>query len=310
MEKGNKIRFIVWGFIWIIILVASSCGIYSYYNGYGKSGKLRKELMPIITEFNNLIALEQYKKAGVKVEASLINNGIKVIFNTSMSNLTFTFDYEIVEDEKVLHTKYNKVDESTGVLVVTSMFDAVSLINNHYEGDLFERFGYGDLYNTSIKQGGKIIVDSNTTHAYININTTLLDTITDEVLDTLYIKEEDITSINENLKDDGVFTFTKSETKLFVETTGNKYILYLRNGKYDNNLYKSIKSIINSLEVDNNIKEEFEHSYPMINNSTEFGHYIITIDADVSTMSFFDKKDNVVKIEIIKEKSGEISEIS
>ena len=303
MEKGNKIRFIFWGFIWIIVLVASAYGFYSYYNGYGKSGKLRKELMPIVDTFNDLNELEKYKKANVEVEASLMKNGIKVIFNTSLANLTFVFNYETVEGEKVLHTKYNKVDESTGTIIVTSMFDAVSVVNNHREGDLFDKFGYGDLYNTTVKQGGKIVVDSNTTHAYINISTTLLDEITDEVLDTLFIKEDDIVSINDDLKNNGLFTYTKANTKVFVESTNDKYILYIRSGNYDDNLYKSIKAVINTLDFEGTIKEEFDHSYPMINTSTEFGHYVITLDTDVSTISFFDQKDKVIKIEILKEKS-------
>ena len=307
MEKGNKIRFIFWGFIWLIVIVLTSYGMYSYFNGYGISGKLRKKLTPIVETFNNLNKLKDYSKAGIEVKASILKNGIKISYTTTTSTLNFIYKYEYVEDEEVLYTKYNMADETAGLIVAEALFDSIAVKNNHREKELFEKYEFGELYKSKIKYGGYIENDSNDSLVYVNINKTLLDTMTEDVVKDLYINETDLMNLKNELAKEDTYTYKyeKGNTKLYIEITNDKYILYLRNGEYDNYLYKSIVSTIDSLDISDEKKQQFIDNYKAVDSSTYFDNYIITIDSNVSTLDFFTEKDKVVKIEINKDKENE-----
>ncbi len=303
MEKGNKIRFFFWGFIWIVVIALTIMGINSYLNGNGNSGRLRKKLTPIVETFNGLEKIKDYKKANINLKASLMKTGVKITYSTSTSNLNFIYTYKTEDNEEILFSKYNISDETAGLIVAEALFDSISVKNSHKEKELFEKFEFGELYKSKIKYGGYIENNSNDTFIYVNINKTLLDTMTEEYVKDLYINETDLINLKNELNKPNTYSYQyeKGNTKLYIEITSEKYIIYLRNGEYDNYLYKSIVSTINSLDISNEKKQQFIDNYKTIDISTYFDNYIITIDSNVSTIEFFTEKDKVVKIEINKD---------
>lgn len=301
MEKGNKIRFIIYTIIWVIVCAATGIGIYNYYNGMGVNGKIRSKLIPIIDIFNKNEELNVYKNVGIVLNAEYKKKGILIKYKTEINELNFNFDYQIIDNIETLHMKYNNMDETVATVLLKIMANSIAINKGHSDGELFSKFDYEDFYDTTLEQGVKIIVNQNETEIFFNINATLLDTISDLEIENLYIKQYDLTRMINELNENHKYIHTKGNTKAYIEDTNDKYIIYIRNGKYDDNLYKSIISIIETLNITNNIKEEFKISYPMLNGSKEFGHYIITLDTDVSTINEFTDKDYVIKIEILKD---------
>ena len=303
MEKGNKIRFVIWGLVWLVVLVCTGYGMYSYYNGYGISGKVREQLEPIVKSYNNLNKVKRFNEMDIGIKATLLKKGINIKYSTTVSTLSFDFNYEEIDNQKVLHAKYNIADETVGILVASTMFDAISVKNGHAEDELFNKFEFGELYKTTIEQGGKIVTTNNTTEVYVNINNTLLETMSEEVLMEKYISESDISNLKEALASSNSYSYTKSQTQLYIEVKKEKYIVYLRNGNYDDNLYKSLKSVINLLPLSDDTKKEFTDNYSKIDNPATFGHYIIVLDNNVESMDYFIGKDKVIKAEITKDKT-------
>ena len=303
MEKGNKIRFVLWTFIFLIIIFASLVGLYSYFTGHGQYGAIRSKLKPIVTNFNNLKGLEIYKNVDIKIKAKLKKDTILVTYSAQLINNSFEFKYKVIGDEPYLYTKYYNIDNTTAQIIVKSMIDAIAVTNNHNENDIFEKFTYNSFYDTELEEGIKFISNTSETEVYLNIDKTILDTYTDEEVDNLYINNSDIENINEFFKEKSIFTYIKGKTYLYIINNDDKYIIYIRNGKYNDYLYKSIKEVINALELSDETKESFSINYPNLNESKQFADFVITLDTDVNNLEFFEKKDHVVKIEIVKEKT-------
>ncbi len=302
MEKGNKIRFVIWGLVWLLVITCTGYGIYAYYNGYGVNGKIREQLAPIADTFNNLNKVKRFNEMGIELKATLLKKGINIKYSTTVSSLNFDFDIKEIGNDTVLYTKYNIADEAIGIVVANALFDTISVKNGHVEDELFEKFEFGELYGTTIEQGGQIKTANNTTEVYVNINNTLLETMSEDVIKNRYISEEDIQNLKDEISKSNTYTYTKSNTQLYLETTENKYIIYLRNGNYDNDLYRSIKSVINSLPLTDEDKNEFMNNYSKIDGPANFGKYTIVLDTNVEAVDYFVTKDKVIKIEIEKEK--------
>ena len=299
MTKGNKIRLMFWGFIWLIVLITTILGIYSYYNGKGISGKIRKELFPYINEFNNLNELNIYKNAGINVKAKYSKNAIKVNYKTSNSNLAYIFDYKEMDGTKVLYMKYNETSDNTAKIVIREMLDAVSIVNGHNEGDIFNIINYNDLYNLSLKDGISIKYDNNNVEIYIDVNKSVADHITGK--ENKYISKDEISNINDELIDNNYFKYTKNDIIIYVKNTEDKYIVYGQNTNYDDDLYKSISNVISSLNINGIIINDFEMNYPSISTNKEFGNYNIIINDEANDINEFKSKNNIIKIEIKKD---------
>ncbi len=299
MTKGNKIRLMFWGFIWLIVLITTILGIYSYYNGKGISGKIRKELLPYINEFNNLNELNIYKNAGINVKAKYSKNAIKVNYKTSNSNLAYIFDYKEMDGTKVLYMKYNETSDNTAKIVIREMLDAVSIVNGHNEGDIFNTINYNDLYNLSLKDGISIKYDNNNVEIYIDVNKSVADHITGK--ENKYISKDEISNINDELIDNNYFKYTKNDIIIYVKNTEDKYIVYGQNTNYDDDLYKSISNVISSLNINGIIINDFEMNYPSISTNKEFGNYNIIINDEANDINEFKSKNNIIKIEIKKD---------
>ena len=98
-----------------------------------------------------------------------------------------------------------------------------------------------------------------------------------------------------------MYTYTKRDITIYVESTNEKYIIYGQGANYNDDLYKSIVSVINMLDIKQSTKSDFEVTYPSISTSKEFGNYIITINDDAKDIDVFKTKTNIIKIEIKKD---------
>ena len=299
MTKGNKIRLIFWGFIWLIVLIATILGVNGYYSGKGILGKTRSELIPYIEKYNNLNELNIYKNAGINIKAKYIKNSIKVNYKTSTTNLAYIFDYKEIDGTKVLYMKYNKVNSNIAQIIIRLMVDAVSTVNGHNEGDIFNIISFDDLYTLSLDEGISIKNNEDNIEIYIDINKSVADYINGK--EKKYITKDEMSNINDKLKSDNIYTYTKRDITIYVESTNEKYIIYGQGANYNDDLYKSIVSVINMLDIKQSTKSDFEVTYPSISTSKEFGNYIITINDDAKDIDVFKTKTNIIKIEIKKD---------
>ena len=301
MKKGNKIRLIFWGIIWVIALGAAILGYISYIGGKGVLGSVQKELKPIVETFNNLNGLEKYKAADITIEAKVKKTNIVVSYITIGSTASFTFEYKEVASEKVLYMKYNTADTTTARQVVEFMLDAVSIVNGHKEGDLFEKYTYDDFLKTSAAQGVAIQNNGNDTVVYINIAKSILDyKESTETPTSSVIEETDLTDMKGTLTSESKqFNTSKGSIILYVLNQDTKYVIYAQdiNNAYGDNLYKSLCNVIKVL-VSEDEYNRFTKNYPSISSSKTFGKYVITINATPQEISSFDSNDNIVKVEI------------
>ena len=94
MEKGYVKRLIFWGVIWLIIVACAGLGIYMYFNGHGEMGKIRKKLVPIADQFNNLSYIVDLKQnSNIDVVAKVTQDKIVVSYITDRTESTFDFVY-------------------------------------------------------------------------------------------------------------------------------------------------------------------------------------------------------------------------
>lgn len=299
MTKGNKIRLIFWGFIWLLVLATMIVGIYEYYNGNGVLGKIRKELYPIVEKYNKLNELNIYKNAGINIKAKYIKNAIKVNYKTNSSNLAYIFEYKEINDTKVLYMKYNETNHNITQIIVKQMLDAVSINNNHNEGEIFNIINYDDLYQLSLDKGISLKYNDSVIELYIDINKSVADYISGK--ERINITENELENMNKELNDNKQFTYTKKDITIYVESKDDKYIIYAQNTNYDDDLYKSIVNVINSLDLKQITKTDFELNYPSISISKEFNNYNIIINDDAKDIDVFKTKTNIIKIEIKKD---------
>ncbi len=300
MKKGNKVRFFLWGLVWVLLLSSSIYGFLLYFEGYGESGKKRKQLYPIIQAFNSLEGLNAYKNVGININSKYKDGKIIITYGTTKSTIDYEFEYKELSGEKILESKFSQADENNANIIIKSIIDAVSITLGHDEGDTFERYQIDDFYRTNISDGVRLIIDNTSIVAYINIEKAAIDYINPEDLTRAYLTYKDLESLNFKLNSENEFVYNKNNTTLYVINTDDYYDIYIQNGSYDDDLYKSILSVINILDINNIIKDEFEISYPVITSSKTFGNYIITIDADVSSMDKFKSNEKVVRIQIKK----------
>ncbi len=300
MTKGNKIRLFIWGFIWLCVLAAVGVGIYSFYKGYGVYGKIRQELLPIEKAFNNLNGIQRYKNSNVTIKTSINKNYLIVSYKAEKIKLSLNFEYKIIDGKRVLYLKFNDSYQVTTEFIIKEMIEAISVLNNRKEGEIFNKIEFDDLYDYTLDKGVNLIYDNINQELFINIDESLANNIIEKV--TTYITYYDIKNINDDLFAYGKFDYSKYEITLHVVNYDDSYAIYIQNSSYNNDLYKSLLSVIYALNLDETTKSDFELNYPEITDSKEFGNYIITVGADVTDLDEFINKDNVVKVEILKKK--------
>ena len=300
MKKGNRIRFFVWGIVMILMLSSSLYGLVLYYEGYGKTGMIREKLYPIVDAFNNLDKLKTYRNADIRINADLEDDHIIVTYNTVKNKNSYKFDYVNMDGEHIIKSKFNQADETAANVIITSMIDAASIVSGFSEGDVYNDFKLDDFYRTDVKDGVQLIMDNSSIEVLINVDKSPINYVDIEDLTKDYLVDNDISGLRNTFLDNSIYTYTKGNTVLFVQDDGDKYVIYIQNGTYNSDLYKSILTVINNLDLDTVIKDEFEISYPLLSTSKSFGNYKVSLDADGSLIQEFNSKEKIVKIEIKK----------
>lgn len=304
MNKGNLIRLIIWGTIWVLVLAAGVVGIISYNTGHGVLGAVKHDLEPIVANFNKMKGLKKHSDVGIKIEAKIKDKNVYVSYSTGVSTASFKFEYQDISGEKVLFMKYSSADEAVANIVVEFMIEAVSITNGHEEGLVFERYNLDKFTETGILQGVQIKNTPTDTTVYINIKKSILDSNLDNANtlpeENIYITADDLTTLKDDLnKPEAKFTAAKGKILLLVTKTDKAYTILVQDttGEYTTNLYSSIKETIKYLFDDTTYKS-FENNYPAITTSRKFDKFTITTDAENVTSTFFKVKTKIIKIEV------------
>lgn len=298
MKKGNKTRLIVWGLVWIIVLTLGGFGYYSYLNGHGIKGEVRQNLKPIVETFNKLKGLETYKNAGITINAEIKDTEIIVTYKTTGATATFTFDYQNISNEKVLHMKYSSADEATANVIIKSMIESVSIINNHKEGEVFNRFKLEDFYNTTILEGIQIKNGSNENEIYINIGKSILDTKKPEIKAVIIVRN-DLNNLDAELTANKEFLLNKETVTLYVTESTKEYAIYIVDTNETNDNYTSVTNVIKEI-TDEETYIKFTTNIKSLDKAQEFENIKITINKDVSSIEKLSNKNNVTEILITK----------
>lgn len=309
MNKGNLIRVIIWGTVWLIALAAAIVGLISYNGGHGVLGAVKHDMEPIVDNFNKMSGLKKYSDVGILIKSKIKDTNVYVSYNTGVSTASFKFEYQDLAGEKVLYMKYSSADEAVASVVVKFMIEAVSITNGHEEGKVFEKYTLENFTKTGILQGVQIKNTTSGTVVYINIAKSILDANIDNnnnvPEDNIYITEEDLVTITDDLsKTNGKFTATKGNILLYVTKKDRTYTILAQDitGEYSTNLYNSLKETIKVL-FDETTYQSFVNNYPSITTSRKFDNFVITTDADDNNNTFFKSKTKIIKIEVTNKKA-------
>lgn len=153
MEKVEIKRLI---FCIILFVLSTSCavlGIIKYYDGYGKYGKIRKELIPIIDTFNNSKLVKNSKDS---IWAEYYNDSIKISYIDKNINLKYNFKYSNMNDINYLDLTYSKNESIYVEKILTELIESISLLNSNNYGDVFNKYKYSDFYTTTLLDGIKL----------------------------------------------------------------------------------------------------------------------------------------------------------
>lgn len=173
MKKGNKFRLVFWGLIWLCVLGAGSIGIYSYYTGHGKAGKIYYELKPVVKSFNSLKSLDIYKNADINITAKIDGSSILVIYNTGTSIEEYTFLYQD-GDKKLLSFDFDTSNNTISTIIAQLMVEAVSEKNGYTEKNMFTKYKLEEFGN-SIDEGLYVKSNNNVVSMLIDINKSILE---------------------------------------------------------------------------------------------------------------------------------------
>lgn len=304
MKKGNKTRLIFWGIIWIIVLILSGVGYSSYLSGHGIKGEVRRNLKPIVEKFNNLKGLESYKSAGISISAEIKDTQIIVTYKTTGATATFTFDYQSISTEKVLYMKYSSADEATANLMIKSMIEAVSMVNGHNEGEVFNTYKLEDFYNTTILDGVQIKSVTNGNEVYIDINKSIVDGMKDKdknnTTTTSEITTDDLKTLKTDLTTNKEFLKEKETATLYIVDNTTSYIIFITDSNTtENKNYETITNVIKEL-TDEATLQKFTTNIVDLKANKQFENISVTINADITKIPKLTGKTNVTQVTITK----------
>jgi len=267
MKKGSIIRIVTWGTIALLLLLFGISGLVLFKSGHGKIGSIIKETEPLVSTFNNLKGLEQFKNAGISIKAKAKGNTVVVSYNTEVSTASFTFKYNNDSGVRLLTMKYNIVDNTIASVITKYMIDAIAVTRGYTEGKVFDKFIMSDFENTTPAQGVSIKTVNNITTVILNMDKSILDSNIENEDDVKYITIEQATTIVKDLKD-GTNVMSKSNgLTLHINMYSTYYTIYIRDDKeiYSKGMYESLKSIIYVLSGPEKLNE-FVLECPTLDN--------------------------------------------
>ena len=251
MTKEEIKNLIIWSLLCILCFVLFAVGLNKYNEGYGKAGRIKKELTPIIEKFNNL---QSIKNSPFPIKAKYSNKKIIVEYESESIDTTFEFQSKEIDETIQIYTTYPKSIEDSAKKVVENMVDAVSIINGNYENEVFSKYKYENFYTTQSKHGFTLTDNLGEITATITTNVNLLDQIEDiffEETKITYISYDDLKNMKPKLEDEKQFSFSKGNLKMYVVETDYKYIIYCTDKTVnEDDLYNSVLAAVNILDVD------------------------------------------------------------
>lgn len=295
MDKANKNRFVFWGIVSLLLFISFIIGMISYYNGYGKYGKIRKELNPIVNAFNNLDAVKSLSESGINIKAKFSKDKINVVYKLENILLEYNFDYISNGSVRVLSMSYdNSKNDNINNLISKFMIDSVSIINGHNEGDVFKKFTLDDFKDTTINEGISIKKNGNETAFLINIDKYIVDNYKKpEIVVSDYIEKDKLIEILSEDKS----TIKYSDLNVTFKINKNiNLILVSSTDEDENKLYRLISNIIEILYNDK--YESFINEYKEISKEDYSSELFSVRNLGKISDEEFDGLDNVIEVVI------------
>lgn len=249
MTKEEKKNMLKWLALCIISFILFAIGLNKNLNGYGKSGRIRKDLTPIVENFNST---QSIKNSSFPIEAKYKNKKIIVEYESSNVDTKFEFKYHENGNIKQIVTTYPKQIENDAKKVVENIVESISMLNGNYEGAVFTKYKYENFYTTEENHGFTLSENGNEVTAIISINVNLLKQIEDiffEETKISYISYDDLKKLKETLETKKEFEFSKGNLTMYVVENDKEYIIYCTdktNNKED--LYNSVLAAVNILD--------------------------------------------------------------
>lgn len=295
MDKANKNRFVFWGIVSLLLFISFIIGMISYYNGYGKYGKIRKELNPIVNAFNNLDAVKSLSESGINIKAKFSKDKINVVYKLENILLEYNFDYISNDSVRVLSMSYdNSKNDNINNLISKFMIDSVSIINGHNEGDVFKKFTLDDFKDTTINEGISIKKNGNETAFLINIDKYIVDNYKKpEIVVSDYIEIDKLKEILSEEKS----TIKYSDLNVTFKVNKNiNLIIVSSTDENENKLYRLISNIIEILYNDK--YESFVSEYKEISKEDYSSELFSIRNLGKISDEEFQGLDNVIEVVI------------
>ena len=300
MEKKDKSTFVIYLILCLITFLIAGYGYILHLNGFGTSGKVKKEVSNIITVFNDLSYI---KNNEATIIAKYKNKGINVSYETERLDLNYHFLFEDVLGEKRLKIEYSPSSAATAEEIVKAMIDASSVINGNREKLIFENYKYTDFYTANLEEHGieiRLYNGTITTTFAINENIfkKLQDTHFGEDLSVPYITFEELDNLNSDLELKKSFLLEKETMMLYAINKAPETILYISDSANDkNNTYETIMSAIK--RINENIYKEILKNKFKFDKDYEGTNYKIEINPTEIENNHTMNSEQVIKITIM-----------
>ena len=249
MTKEEIKNVLTWTLLCIISFTLFAIGLSKNKEGYGTTGRIRNELTPIVSKFNNI---RNIKNSSFPINAEYKNKKIIINYEHPSEKIKYEFEYKEEGQIKQISTTYPKSKESNAKTVISNLVEAVSMTHKNNEGAVFKKYKYENFYQTQINHGFTLLEKNGEVTATIVINVNLLKQIEDvffEETKISYISYDDIKNLKEDLLNKKEFNYKKGTISMYIVEKEKEYVIYCSDEKNNrNDLYNSILAAINILE--------------------------------------------------------------
>lgn len=304
MEKENKRRIGIYVFVIILSTLCALVGIYGNITGHGKKGAAKKELVPLVTEFENTVEIAELKASGMDLTTDINNlDGTIVVTFIDINNRSYNYEFKFkVDDDLRTITCTYKFDDPYAEKVMKAMINAVYQRNGGSDS-VFDHYPYSTFTKTTVEQGINVKGGSNTT-VTINLKENIVKNIEGVDLNKdnfPYVTNNDLTNMLQELELNNEFVVKKGTITIYVVDLGFSYNIYAENksNEVNDDLYNSLLNVIKVL---------YESTYDVIvdskdrlNRNNKTDRYEVNLRATLFNKSeLFDSSTDLLQIIIYK----------
>ena len=293
--KENKKRIVFWFVIMIIFLILGFVGKNSFKNGYGKYGFAKKILEPLATNFNTSEDVKKLTDIRAKVEKDYL---VVIYKNIDGKNEKYKFNYYNENNIEYIKNK-DEYGNNMWSFIAQEMANAAYHLNGG-KGSLFKLYDSKIFGETTLEDG--LIYNINSKEVSINIKTNIVKNISGRyktLKDDIYIKDEDMTKIVNELNTNKNYLYTNDDIKIYITNSNNSYDIY--SSITEENIYRSNKSIANIIKALN------EEAYKTLNITEDniifessTSYYTSQFNAIFSEPGVYDENDSLFKLTLNK----------